>query len=51
MIANFLKTNKLIIAVLSLVGSLAGVAFSVSDVHSELQARKKLPKKSFKKVL
>lgn len=41
MIANFLKTHKLLIAVLSLIGSIAGVGFSASDVHSELQLRNK----------
>ena len=50
MIATFLKKNKLLIAVLSLIGSVAGVAFSVSDVHDELAKRKRLtaPKKSSK---
>lgn len=45
MIATFLKTHKLLIAVLSLIGSVAGVAFSASDVHGELQKRKKLTSK------
>jgi len=45
MIANFLKTHKLLIAILSLIGSVAGVAFSVSDVQSELQLRTKKPRK------
>lgn len=49
MIAAFLKANKLLIAVLSLVGSVAGVAFSASDVHGELQRRKKLTKKTSSK--
>lgn len=41
MIATFLKTHKFAIAVLSLIGSIAGVAFSVSDVHDQLQVRKR----------
>lgn len=45
MIAAFLKTHKLLIAVLSLLGSVAGVAFSATDVHSELEKRKKLTSK------
>jgi hypothetical protein len=49
MIAAFLKKNKLLIAILSLIGSVAGVGFSASDVHDELQRRKKLnAKKSTK---
>jgi hypothetical protein len=47
MIAAFIKTHKLLIAVLSLVGSVAGVAFSASDVHDELQKRKRLAPKKF----
>lgn len=49
MIATFLKKNKLLIAILSLIGSVAGVAFSASDVHDELNRRKKLPKKTSSK--
>jgi len=47
-VANFLKTNKLLIAILSLIGSIAGVAFSASDVHGELQKRNKTKKASAK---
>jgi hypothetical protein len=41
MLAAFLKTHKFAIAVLSLIGSVAGVAFSISDVHDQLQVRKR----------
>lgn len=47
MIAGFIKAHKLLIAVLSLIGSVAGVAFSASDVHDELQKRKRLAAKKF----
>lgn len=40
-ISKFLQTNKYPIAILSLIGSLFGVAFSVSDLVDTYEAKKK----------
>jgi len=47
MIGTFIKTHKLLVAILSLIGSVAGVAFSASDVQGELAKRKRLESKKF----
>ena len=36
----WLKAHKVLIAVLSLVGSIAGVGFSAVDLHDSLKKRK-----------
>jgi hypothetical protein len=43
-IGAFIKTHKLLVAILSLLGSVAGVAFSASDVQDELAKREKRKK-------
>jgi hypothetical protein len=40
----WLKANRLLIVVVSLIGSVAGLGFSASDLHDELK-RKKLIKR------
>ena len=42
MIVAFLKAHKFAIAVLSVVGSIAGLAFASVDLHSEMKKRKML---------
>jgi hypothetical protein len=43
MIVAWLKANKLLIAGLSVLGSLAGIGISIADLHTEMK-RKRLVK-------
>jgi hypothetical protein len=45
MLAKFLQSNKYPIAILSLLGSLFGVAFSIADLKDTYDAKKRLNKK------
>lgn len=36
----WIQANKLVVAVISLIGGIAGIAFTASDIHDELEKKR-----------